>query len=100
VINAQTGTTYTLALTDFDKMVTLTNAAAITVTVPPNSTTALPIGARVLFYQGGAGQVTFAPGAGVTLRSSPGLKIGYQYGVAEIMKLATDEWVVYGRLST
>ena len=100
LINAQTGTTYTFALTDFDKMVTFTNAAAITVTVPPYSTVALPIGSRITCYQGGAGQVTFAPGAGVTLRSSPGLKIGYQYGVAELMKLATDEWVVYGRLAT
>jgi len=99
VINAQTGTTYTVALTDFDKMVTLSNASAITVTVPPNSTVALPIGARITAYQGGAGQVTFAPGAGVTLRSSPGLKIAFQYGVAELMKIATDEWVVYGRLA-
>jgi hypothetical protein len=34
--NTQTGTTYTLVLDDKDKMVTLNNASAITLTVPPS----------------------------------------------------------------
>ena len=35
-VNAQTGTTYTLVLTDAGKVVTLANASAVTLTVPPN----------------------------------------------------------------
>lgn len=98
--NAQTGTTYTLALTDGAKLVTLTNAAAITLTVPPNSSVAFPVGSQVLLYQGGAGQVTITAGAGVTIRSEGSkLKISGQYGVAGIVKVATDEWAAFGNLS-
>lgn len=97
--NAQSGTSYTLALTDGAKLVTLTNAAAITLTVPPNSSVAFPIGSQVLLYQGGAGQVTITPGAGVTVRSQgTKLKINGQYGIGGIVKVATDEWVAFGNL--
>lgn len=97
--NAQTGTSYTLALTDAAKLVTLTNAAAITLTVPPNSSVAFPIGSQVLLYQGGAGQVTITPGAGVTIRSQGSkLKLTEQYAVAGAVKVATDEWVAFGNL--
>ena len=40
-INTQTGTAYTLAASDAGKLVTLTNAAAITLTVPGNVFTAV-----------------------------------------------------------
>lgn len=97
--NAQTGTSYTLALTDGAKLVTLTNAAAITLTVPPNSSVAFPIGSQVLLYQGGAGEVTITAGAGVTIRSQGSkLKIFGQYGLAGIVKVDSDEWVTFGNL--
>lgn len=99
--NAQTGTSYTLALTDAAKLITLTNAAAITLTVPPNASVAFPTGTQVLLYQGGAGQVTITAGAGVTVRSQgTKLKIFGQYGVAGIVKVDTDEWVAFGNLAT
>ena len=97
--NAQTGTSYTLALTDGAKLVTLTNAAAITLTVPPNSSVAFPIGSQVLLYQGGAGQVTITPGSGVTVQSQGSkLKINGQYGIAGLVKVATDEWAAFGNV--
>ena len=96
VFNAQTGTTYTLVLTDVAKVVSLTNASSITLTIPVNSTTAFPIGTQILLYQGGAGQVTVG-GAGVTIRSQGSkLKINGQYGVAGLLKVNTDEWVLFG----
>ena len=96
--NAQTGTTYTLALTDVAKVVSLTNASPITLTIPTNAVTAFPIGSQILLYQGGAGQVTIG-GAGVTIRSQGSkLKIFGQYGVAGLLKVATDEWVAFGNL--
>ena len=99
-LNAQTGTTYTLVLADRSKLITLTNASAITATVPPNSSVALAVGSQILLYQGGAGQVTIAAGAGVTVRSQGSkLKITGQYGVAGLIKIATDEWVAFGNLS-
>lgn len=96
VFNAQTGTTYTLVLTDVAKVVSLTNGSAITLTVPTNANVAFPIGTQILLYQGGAGQVTVS-GAGVTLRSQGSkLKINGQYGLAGLLKIGTDEWVMYG----
>ena len=100
VFNAQTGTTYTLALTDVAKVISLTNAASITLTIPTNATVAFPTGTQILLYQGGAGQVTVS-GAGVTIRSQGSkLKINGQYGVAGLLKIGTDEWVAFGNLTS
>jgi len=96
VLNAQTGTSYTLVLADVAKVITLTNAAAITLTVPTNASVAFPIGTQILLYQGGAGQVSLSY-AGVTMRSNGSkYKINGQYAVAGLLKLATDEWVFFG----
>ena len=64
VINAQTGTTYTLAQSDSGKIVELNNASAITVTLP-NSLTHFCC--RIV--QTGAGQVTLSPASGATLHN-------------------------------
>ena len=56
-------------------MVTLSNAAAITVTLPQNTTTAFPIGAEIDFLWLGVGQPTFAAGSGATAGATPGLKL-------------------------
>ena len=98
-VNAQTGTSYTLQLSDAGKFVTLTNGAAITLTVPDNATSAFPTGTRISFAQLGAGQVTVAPSGGVTINADPGLKVAAQYGGAELVKLGTDEWLLVGRLT-
>jgi hypothetical protein len=99
-LNAQTGTTYTLVLTDSAKFVTLSNASVITATIPPNSSVAFPIGSQVNLMQLGAGQVTVAAGAGVTLRSAGTLvKTSAQYAVATLLKIDTDTWVLVGNLA-
>jgi len=98
--NNQTGTTYTLVLGDAGEVIELNNASAITLTVPPNSSVAFPIGTIVELWQQGAGQVTVAAGSGVTIRS-PGakLKLSAQYASATLRKRATDEWALEGNLS-
>jgi hypothetical protein len=98
--NAQTGTTYTLVLTDVGKLVTMNNASANTLTVPPNSSVAFPIGSRVDLVQYGAGQTTVAAGSGVTIRSiESNTKISGRYGGATLWKRGTDEWVLIGALT-
>ena len=99
-INAQTGTTYTLVLTDAAKLVTLTNAAAVTLTVPTNTSVAFPVGTHVDWAQLGAGQVTVAPAGGVTVNATPTLKARAQYDAATLVKLATDTWLLVGDLAT
>ena len=96
--NAQTGTSYTLVLTDVAKVVSLTNAAAITLTVPTNASVAFPVGTQILLYQGGTGQVTVSSSA--TIRSEGNkTKIVSQYGVAGLLKVDTDEWVLFGNVA-
>jgi hypothetical protein len=95
-VNAQTGTTYTTVLTDNNKVVTLDNASAIALTVPLNSSVAYPTGAQIHLYNKGAGQVTVAGDAGVTVNSSNGLKLRAQYSVATLIKLDTNTWVLIG----
>jgi hypothetical protein len=99
VTNAQTGTAYTLALTDAGKLVELSNASPITLTVPTNGTVAFATGTQIDLLQTGAGQVTVA-GAGVTLQSeSSKLKLKGQYAAATLIKRSTDTWVLIGNLS-
>ena len=95
-LNAQTGTTYTLVLTDAHNLVTLSNASSITLTIPTNSSVAFEIGDQVNLLQLGAGQVTIG-GAGVTIRSQGSkLKLNGQYAGATLLKIGTDEWVIIG----
>ena len=102
-INAQTGTTYTTVLADNGKLVTQSNASAITTTIPPNSSVAYPVGAQINVVQTGAGQVSFAQGAGVTIvstgatASAPKLRV--QYSTATAIQTATDTWLVVGDIA-
>jgi len=90
--NAQTGTTYTLALTDANNtMVELSNASAITVTVPLNSSVSFPVGSQVHLLQTGAG--------GVTVNGTPGLKFRAQWSGASLIKRDTNTWVLVGDVS-
>jgi hypothetical protein len=66
-LNAQTGTTYTLVAADSGKLVTTSNASAITVTVPPSIFAA---GEQINIQSIGAGLTSFAQGAGVTITST------------------------------
>jgi hypothetical protein len=98
-INAQTGTTYTTVLTDASKLVTLNNASAITLTIPPNSSVAYPVGTKIDLLQIGAGQVTVAGGSGVTVNSTPTLKLRAQYSGATCIQYAADTWILAGDLA-
>jgi hypothetical protein len=92
---AEVGTTYTLALADANKMVTLANGSAITLTVPTNASIPFPIGTRIDISQFGAGQVSVTSSA--TIRSEGGkLKLRGQYSAATLWKKATDEWLLAG----
>lgn len=97
-INAQTGTSYTLVLGDAQQLVTLSNASAISLTVPTNASVAFPIGTSIDLIQLGAGQITVS-GASVTLLATPGLKFRAQYSGASLIKTATNTWVLVGDTS-
>jgi hypothetical protein len=99
-INAQTGTSYTLVLTDAGKIVTLSNAAAITLTVPTNASVAFPIGTSIDLIQLAAGQFTVTGAGPPTIsKAMATAKSRTQYSVMTIIKTATDVWVATGDAS-
>jgi hypothetical protein len=99
-LNAQTGTTYTLVAADASKVVTASNASAITITVPPSVYVA---GDIITVLQTGAGQVTFAQGSGVTITSTGGTasapKIRAQYAGAQVICTASNTFTIVGDIS-
>lgn len=64
-LNAQTGTAYALTAADGGKVVEISNASAITLTLPND----LPVGWCCSVVQGAAGQITFTPASGANLRN-------------------------------
>ena len=97
-LNAQTGTTYTPVLADNGKLVTLSNASAITLTVPTNASVAYATGAQINIQAIGAGQVTVAGDTGVTVNGT-GTKLRAQWSAATLVKLGTDSWTLIGDLA-
>ena len=88
--NAQTGATYTFALTDVGKTVTASNASAQTYTIPPTASVAWPTNTTLNLVNLGAGAVTVAAGAGVTLANST-TKLN-QYQSAILVRTALNTW--------
>jgi hypothetical protein len=97
-INAQTGTTYTPVLADNGKLVTLSNASAITLTVPTNASVAYATGAQINIQAIDAGQVTVVGDTGVTVNGT-GTKLRTQWSAATIVKVATDTWTLIGDIN-
>jgi hypothetical protein len=98
----QAGTTYTFVLGDAEAMVEFTSGSAVTVTVPPNASVAFPIGTVLHVAQDGAGQVTIAPGAGVTIKKHDAFAsaLAGQHAIASLAKVGTNTWRLFGHLET
>ena len=92
-------TSYTLALTDVDRMVLFTNAGSISISIPTNASVAFPIGSTINCCQYGAGQITINASGGVTLAATPGTKTRAQYSAFSLIKVGTDSWLAFGDLS-
>lgn len=91
--------TQTLALDDGGKLMYNSGATAYTVTVPPNSSVAFPIGTELAFGCGSTGKILLAQGAGVTITSLSSYKrVKASGGAAYIVKTGTDAWFLAGDL--
>jgi hypothetical protein len=99
--NAQTGTTYTLVAADAsNKLVTTSNASAITVTIPPSVFAA---GEQINVQSIGVGLTSFAQGAGVTITSTGATAtapiLRARYSACTIICTAANTFTVIGDLS-
>jgi hypothetical protein len=91
---------YTLAVADAGKVIEMNVASANNLTIPLNSSVAIPINSTIDIVQYGVGQTTIVPESGVTIRSKEGaLKISGQYSAVTLYKRGTNEWVAMGDLS-
>lgn len=97
-VNEQTGTSYTLQLSDAFKMVAMNNGSANAVTVPTNADVPFPVGTRIDLSQDGTGQTSVVADTGVTIRTPETLKIRKRYGKATIIKRDADAWDLEGNL--
>jgi hypothetical protein len=99
--NAQTGTTYTLVLADAaNKLVTTSNASAVTVTIPPSVFSA---GNQINVQSIGVGLTTFAAGSGVTITSTGAASaapiLRARYSACTIICTASNVFTVIGDLA-
>jgi hypothetical protein len=97
ITNAQTAS-YTLALSDKDKLVEIDNASANNLTVPLESSVAFPIGTQISVLQTGAGTTTLVAAGGVTLNATPGLILRARWSSVTLIKRAANTWVAIGDL--
>lgn len=95
ITSAPTGN-YTLTLGDTSGTVVMNDASANTVTVPPNSAVAFPVGARVRVVNAGNGKCTLTAGAGVTLITASAGEILDSHSVGELQQVAANTWVTSG----
>lgn len=97
--NTQTGS-YTLVLADAGKAVEIDSIAAATVTIPPESSVAFPIGTTIEILQYGNGIVTIAAGGGVIIRARDNLlNLAGKYSTAALRKRTANEWIAVGDLT-
>lgn len=96
VIATETTTARTLDIDDAWTWIRTTNAAAVTVTVPPQATVAWQLATEIILEQAGAGQITVAAGAGVTINTSETLLSKAQFAVLGLKRVAENQWTLTG----
>jgi hypothetical protein len=94
--NRQTAS-YTLVLSDADKLVEMNVASANNLTVPASTFSA---GTQILLAQYGAGQTTVVAGSGMTIRSNGAkLKLNAQYSGATLVFISGTEAYLFGDIA-
>jgi len=90
---------YTLsAASERDSLIEVDSTDPVTITIPLNSAVAYPIGTTLDILGINTGLVTIAGDSGVTVNSTPGLKLRTQWSSCTLFKRAENSWVVYGDL--
>lgn len=95
--NAQISS-YTLTISDAQKIIEMNVGTANTITIPLDSSVNFPVGTSILVVQTGTGQTTIAGASGVTVNSFIGLKIIGRWAGATLIKRAANTWVAVGGL--
>jgi len=90
---------YTLsAASERDSLIEVDSTDPVTITIPLNSAVAYPVGTTLDILGINTGLITIAGDSGVTVNSTPGLKLRTQWSSCTLFKRAENSWVVYGDL--
>lgn len=91
---------YTLAISDGGGLVDMDSAVAKTITIDTNANVAFPIGTQIVIVRKGVGTLQVVAAGGVTINSVSGnTYISTQYGASTLVKIATNEWYLFGDLT-
>lgn len=93
-------TAFSPVLTDANGIVATEAATPVTITIPLAATVAFSPGVPLTFIQAGAGPITLAGAAGVTINQPPGhtLVSAGQWSTIALANLGGDVWVATGQL--
>jgi hypothetical protein len=102
-LNDQTGTTYTPVLADqYQVLVTRSNAAASTMTIPTNASVAFPVGTVITVLNKGVGLVSISGAVGVTVLSAgavPAIPTLAQYKSCALIQTSANNWYAVGAIA-
>lgn len=87
---------YTLVLADAARAVEMDKATGNSLTVPPNSSVAFPVGTMIPVTQVGEGQTSIVEGSGVTVETPETLGVAGRWGTVWLRKRSTNGWVLSG----
>lgn len=102
-VNDQTGTSYTLQVSDAgpNKYLRFDSAPPVVLIIPANATSPLPLRKQINCITVGAGQVTIAPAAGVNVTSlNSALKTLGKGASFSLVQTSLNNWDVIGALTT
>jgi hypothetical protein len=98
-ISQKTASYELVATSERDSLIEVLSGSATTITIPAESSVNFPVGTTLDVLQTGTGQVTIAGASGVTVNSTPGLKLRAQWSSVTLLKRASDSWIVFGDTS-
>lgn len=97
-VSNQTGTSYTLTLSDAERMVFMNNVSGNTVFIPINASVAFNINTSISILQEGTGTTSISGSNDVMLNGTSGgvAAINSQYNAVTVIKRDTDSWIIFG----
>lgn len=98
IADTLTGAANTLTAAHLNKWTPVSHTAATVLTVPPNSSVPAAVGAYFIIEQRGAGLLSIAAGAGVTIQYPVTMvaEAAEQYSVIGLVQVAADSWRLLG----
>ena len=103
-VTTESGATYTVDNDDlYQVLIQTSNASTKTVTIAPDSTlTAALVGSVITILNSGAGLLSMAAGAGVTITSAGAVSAAptlAQHKVLQCVRVSANTWRIYGGIA-